>query len=188
MKIKSCASPNEKSSPFYKKNEEFAYTFEKYIASKGGFVKGRYNAWSYYIIGKFTGSEKWILRYKKSSFTIIHSFLHRSKKQGLLVLSEWETERKSQQNSNFLIRKRKRLDFIRLLLNSSLSKLEVSNSYLVKQKKESSLLLTSLISCLSPLFITGEIYRVSLKKNLLKIELRTDKHHFEVLETILKNI
>ena len=54
MKIKSNALPHEVDSPFFKANKKFCQDFERFVASKKGFVKGLYNASSYIIEGKFS--------------------------------------------------------------------------------------------------------------------------------------
>ena len=88
MKIKSNASPDELSSPFFKINEEFCSDFESYVKNKNGKVKGNYNAWSYLIFGKISNPTNWNLTYKKSTFTSTGDIFLSSKYQSLLVLSE----------------------------------------------------------------------------------------------------
>jgi len=44
-----------------------------------------------------------------------------------------------------------------------------------------------LYQILEPLFKMGEIYSIVLQKNVLTISLRTEAHHFEIFENLLKN-
>lgn len=185
MKIKSNGSPDEISSPFFITNKEFCYQFENYIASKNGKVKGKYNAWSFLVFGKISKPKNWNLMYKKASFTSGNIFLS-SEYQSLLVLAEWETERKGTHNSEFLIRKKTRFDFFRIPLSKSLSTLDVSNKYVIKAKGSKPKLLTELIGILKNLFVSEEIYKVVHANEKLRIELRTDKHHFEVLDKLIE--
>ena len=108
MRIRPNASPDEKDSLFYKKNEEFCSEFEHFIAEKNGKVKGSYNAWAYTISGKISKPKNWNLKYKKATFSSGNLWLS-SKYQNLLVLAEWETERVGTHNSEFLIRKKRKL-------------------------------------------------------------------------------
>ncbi|WP_298549219.1 hypothetical protein [uncultured Aquimarina sp.] len=188
MKIKSNASPDELSSPFYKLNEEFCSDFESFVAGKYGKVKGSYNAWSYLIFGKISNSTNWNLTYKKSTFTSTGNLLISSKKQSLLVLAEWETERKGTHNSEFIIRKKSRTDFLKKLLSKSLSELDISKKYIIEINNKKPKLIFKLTEILKSLFQSGEIYRIEHKNDKLKIEMRTEKHHFKIFDKLIIEI
>jgi hypothetical protein len=188
MRIKSNASPDELSSPFFKLNEEFCSDFERFVANKNGKVKGNYNAWSYLIFGKISNPKNWNLTYKKSTFTSTGNLLLSSKYQSLLVLAEWETERKGTHNSEFTIRKKARTDFLRKLVDNSLSELDVSKKYILEIKNEKPKLISKLTEILKSLFQSGEIYKIEHKNDKLKIEMRTEKHHFEIFDKLITEI
>ncbi|MFC0605149.1 hypothetical protein [Winogradskyella pulchriflava] len=185
MKIKSNALPIELSSPFYDKNKTFCSTFEHYIASKNGKVKGIYNAYSYLVYGKIINPKPWNLIYKKSTFTSTGNLLLSSESQSLLVLAEWKTELKGTYTSEVKIRKRKRLDSFILHFNKSLSILDITDKYIIYSKGESIRVLKSIIEILKPLFVSGEIYKVELINEKLNIELRSKQHHFDILDKLL---
>ncbi len=186
MSIKPNASPDEFSSPFFKKNEEFCLEFERFIADKNGKAKGEYNAWSYIVYGKILNPKKWTLKYKKATFSSSGNLWLSSKSQSLLVLVEWTTDRVGTHNSEFHIRKRTRTDFIKLKLNKSLSKFETSNKYIIESKgNKPQLLLPKLIKILESLFESGEIYTIDHCNDKLKIELRTEKHYFDIFSELV---
>ena len=183
MIIKPNASPDEKDSPFYKKNEEFCSEFEHFIAEKNGKVKGNYNAWSYSIFGKISKPKNWTLKYKKATFSSGNLWLS-SKHQNLLVLAEWETKRAGTHNSEFLIRKKTKTDFIKLMFNKSLSKFNIYDKYIIESEKNKSQLISKLTKILEPLFKSGEIYIIDHRNDKLKIELRTEKHYFDIFNEL----
>jgi hypothetical protein len=188
MKIKPNATADEKSSPFYKRNEDFSADFEKYVATKNGKVKGNYNAWSYSIFGKIYSPKKWSLIYKKATFTTSGNLFLSSKSQSLLVLAEWETERKGTHNSEFTIRKKTIIDFLRKIINKSLFELDLTDKYILETKSTKPQLIFKLTQILKPLFLSGEIYKIDHRNDKLKIELRTEKHHFEIFDKLMTEI
>lgn len=188
MTIKPNASPNEFSSPFYKANEKFCREFESYIISKNGQVKGNYNAWSYLIWGNISTPKNWDLTYEKSTFTSSGNLLLSSEYQSLLVLAKWETERKGTHNNEFKIRRKTRIDFIKLLLHKTLSKSDLSEKYVIEIKNNKPQLVSKLTEILKSLFILGEIYEISRQNDKLKIELRTKRHHFDLFDKLTAEI
>jgi len=188
MKIKPNASLDEINSPFYKSNENFCSDFESFIANKNGKVKGNYNAWSYLIFGKISHPKNWVLMYKKSTFTSTGNLLLSSKKQSLLVLSEWETQRKGTHNSEFIIRKKTWTDVLKKLFNKSLYELDISKKYILETNNEKPKLIFKLTELLKSLFQSGEIYKIEHKNDKLKIEMRTEKHHFEIFNKLITEI
>ncbi|AUC79948.1 hypothetical protein CW736_11495 [Nonlabens sp. MB-3u-79] len=188
MKIKPNATSDEKSSPFYKINEDFSADFEKYIAAKNGKVKGNYSAWSYLIFGKIYSPKKWNLMYKKATYTTSGNLFLSSKSQSLLVLAEWETERKGTHNSEFTIRKKTNIDFLRKIINKSLFELDLTDKYILETKNNQPQLISKLTRILKSLFLSGEIYKIDHRDDKLKIEMRTEKHHFEILDKLITEI
>ncbi|WP_299212608.1 hypothetical protein [uncultured Aquimarina sp.] len=186
MKIKPNASPAELSSPFFTINKEFCSDFESYIASKNGKVKGTYNAWSYLIFGKISNPKNWSLMYKKSTFTSTGNLLLSSKYESLLVMAQWETMRKGTHNFEFEIRKKNRTDFLKIPLSKSLSNFDFSNKYVIHSKGNIPKLLSELIEILKNLFISEEIYKIVHKNDKLRIELRSENHHFDILDKLIE--
>lgn len=185
MVIKSNAASDELSPPFFKSNEKFCSEFETFIAKKNGEVKGQFNAWSYLIYGKISSPKNWTLMYKKSTFSSGNLLLS-SKRQNLLVLAEWTTNGVGSHNSEFVIRKKKQSDIIKIKFSNSLSEHKLSKKYVVESQKEDASLILGLTEILSDLFISNEIYRVEQKNNKLTIELRSEKHHFDIFEKLLQ--
>ena len=188
MKIKPNASSNEMSSPFYKMNENFCADFENFIAKKNGKVKGKYNAWSYQVFGKIYSPKNWNLMYKKATFTSSGNLLLSSKDQSLLVIVEWETERKGTHNSEFQIRKKTRTDFLKKIVNKSLSDLDLSDKYILETKNSKPQLISKLTEILKSLFLSEEIYKIDHRNDKLKIEMRTEKHHFDIFDKLITEI
>lgn len=185
MKITPNASPDELSSPFFTVNKEFCSEFETYISNKNGDVKGNYNAWSYLVFGKITHPKNWNLTYKKATFTTSGNLLLSSKYQSLLVMAVWETDSIGIDDLAFEIRRKTVADFFKVPLSSSLSNLRVSNKYVIKSKINKSTLLTQLIGILEPVFITQEIYKIDYINKKLRIELRSEKHHFDIFNKLI---
>lgn len=184
MKIKSNASSAEITSPFYKINEDFCREFENYIASKNGKVKGKYNAWSYYIQGEIMAPKPWSLKYKKATYTSTGNLILSSKKQNLLTVAEWSTPWVGSHNSEFEIRRKDSIGLMQKLFNRNLKRYNFSKAYLIKGAENNVRLIEILQQKLSPLFNTSEIYSVNLKNNLLSISFRTEKHHFDSFEKL----
>ncbi|MEM0519218.1 MULTISPECIES: hypothetical protein [Aequorivita] len=185
MKIKSNATSNELSSPFYKINAEFCSEFEKYIATKNGKVKGNYNAWSYLVEGKITSPKSWYLKYKKATYTSAGNLLLSSKKQNLLTMVEWSSPWQLSTSSNFSINRKNSGSFLKKPLNRDTNDFLYSNKYIITNGESNTTLLKKLYTNLEPLFISGEVYSIHIKNDSLLISLRTDKHHFEIFEKLL---
>ncbi|RMA67698.1 hypothetical protein [Ulvibacter antarcticus] len=185
MVIKSNAGSSEISSPFYQMNEKFCAEFENYIASKNGMVKGTFNAFSYQIFGKISDPIEWELFYKKSTFTSGNLILS-AKRQNLFVAAEWSTKRIGTHNSEFLIRRKTKSDYFKMKLQSNLSTFDFDKDYVIKSDYHDHQLITNLCNQLSELFDTKEIYLIEQKDDKLKIELRSEKHHFDIFEKLLR--
>ena len=69
MPIKSNASTEELSSPFYKKNEALCLKWEDYILKKDGQINGVFNAWSFDIKSKVKGERTWLIDVQKETYT-----------------------------------------------------------------------------------------------------------------------
>ena len=78
----------------------------------------------------------------------------------------------------------KKTDFIKLWFNTSVSKLDISNEYIINSKENNSRLILKLKKTLEPLFNSGEIYLIEHRNDTLRIELRTENHHFDIFDEI----
>ncbi|MAB49009.1 MAG: hypothetical protein CMC05_10295 [Flavobacteriaceae bacterium] len=178
--IVSNASPSEQSSPFYEVNKKFCLTFEEFIQKNKGVCEGKYNAWSYLIVGKINTPKEWVLKYKKSTLTSGNLLLS-SKTQNLFVSSVWKTH--GLENEKFIIRKKKPKDSLFKIFNSKFKALENLKKYILISKNKSKSI-SDLTTILRPLLISGEVYHISNNNKELVIELRTDKHYFDIFKKL----
>lgn len=185
MKIQSNATPSEKSSPFYKINEDFCREFEDFIASKSGKVSGRYNAWTYFIQAEILTPKSWHLKYKKATFSSTGNLILASKEQSLLTLVEWATPRAGSDGNEFRIRVKNSVGWAERFFNKKLTVFRYSKDFLIMGEKENPRLIENLYQKLKPLFTTREIFSIVLKNNTLTISLRTEKHHFNFFDKLL---
>ena len=186
MIIKSNASRAELSSPFYKINENFCAQFETYITSKKGMVKGNYNAWSFIVFGKFEDLMSWDLMYKKATYTSSGNLLLSSKSQSLLTMAIWKTKLLENKDANLIIRRKKTFDFIKMFFNRKIKNIGQTHNYIYVSDDRMSKKMNDIIEVLNPLFINKNIYKIQLKNDDLIIELRSEEHHFDILEKLLK--
>tara|TARA_R110002033_G_scaffold22093_2_gene53871 strand:- start:6260 stop:6820 length:561 start_codon:yes stop_codon:yes gene_type:complete len=176
------ADTNETDSPFYIKNESFCSEFEDFIIEHKGKIKGNYNAWSYLVIGKIETPRKWILEYKKSTFSSGNLLLS-AKTQNLFVSATWKTELTAINIADFIIRRKATKDSVLKLFNANIIELESASNYLLITEKKSHLI-QELIQLFLPLFKLNEIYKIYKLKNALTIELRTEQHYFDIFNQL----
>lgn len=179
--IKSNASVSEKSSPFYEVNQSFCLEFEKFILERNGTCSGSYNAWSYLLLGKILEPKEWVLEYKKSTFTSGNLLLS-SKSQNLFTSVIWKT--KGCKNSDFIIRRKKAKDTFLRIFNSHISNFDTFNNYILVSNTNTPFI-WEISRVLKPLIISKEVYQISNKNRQLKIELRTDKHYFDIFKQLI---
>ncbi len=179
--IQSNASPDEKRSPYYDFNKSFCLEFEEFIKLNAGISKGKYNAWSYLIHGKITEPNQWVLEYKKSSFSSGNLLLS-TESQSLFTSVLWKT--KGLKNLDFLIRRKKPKDTFLKIFNRSISSFYTFENYVLVSETNTHKI-TEIASILKPLFLSKEIYQISNNNNELMIELRTDKHYFDIFNQLI---
>ncbi|MBT0607354.1 hypothetical protein [Aequorivita echinoideorum] len=183
MKIKSNASSGELSSPFYQINKDFCSDFEDYIASKNGRVRGNFNAWSYFIEAKIEVPKLWKLTYKRATYSSTGNLLLSSKSQSLLTSALWETKLSPSDCSEFVIQRAKNTNMIKRLFGKQ-EKFKDTVDYVIKGAE--GILTDRLYSILFPLFKTGELYNIYFRDNKLAISLRSNEHHFNIFNKLLK--
>lgn len=181
MAIECNASLDEYSSPFFEENKRFCDRIEEFGLQYGGEVKGKFNAWSYIVYGKIDRPSNWNLKYKKASYTSGNLLLS-SKYQSLLNLVEW-SKFIGNKDDGLIIRKRKLWDFA----NNS-RRLICSNNYVINIEDSIPLWVENMIEILRLLFEMNEVYKIQINKGVLKIELRTEKHHFKIFEKLLSDL
>jgi hypothetical protein len=184
MSISSNAAESEQNSRFYKANSAFCEEFEKFILDKGGKVTGSFNSWSYEVYGKIRTPQQWVLKYKKSTLSSGNIFFS-SKYQNLFVSLEWSTLIKTEQKLDFLIRKRKLINFRQLPYDQTSILTDISNKYVIYSESSDSTLISELTNALKEQFKTNQIYKIQLINNQLKIEMRTDQHYFEIFQKLV---
>lgn len=123
--------------------------------------------------------------YEKATFSSSGNLLLSSKSQSLLTLAKWTTKLYVSENSNISIHRTKSFDFIRTLFNKNITTLNQTTGYIVYTSKPLAKQLKNILIALKPLFEKKIIYKIEVKKNELIIELRSEEHHFDVLEKIL---
>lgn len=140
------------------------------------------------IFGEIAHTKLWTLVYKKATFTSTGNLFLSSEYESLLVAAEWKTKYVSREANNFKIRKQIATDGIKLLFNTKLKRVENYPKYIVEYGNELPNLYTKILSSLQCLFSSEELYEVSMQNEELSIELRSDKHHFEVFEKVIEEI
>ncbi|PCJ01370.1 MAG: hypothetical protein COB15_00160 [Flavobacteriales bacterium] len=191
MAIKSNSLPDELDNPFYIANKNFCEEFEKYVLERNGQVKGKFNVWAYYVSGKINVPKEWVLSYKKSNNTSLGStpILQSEKEYKEYVLSliaKWET--KLEGYGSLKIRRKTIWDVFLLLSIKNANLYSENRKYIVFSNQENQDLLQKLTTTLRPFFDSGEMFQVILKKNILSIQISTDRHHFNIFEKLGKEL
>ena len=184
MPIVHNAASDELLSPYFKQNEAFCKAFDAFIQSKGGETKGKYNAWSYGVIGEISHPKSWILKYRKSTFTSGNLLL--SDTQNQFVGLEWIATNLKMRAQSFTIRKKTFFDRILLVLDQKLSTLSISSKYVIRSNRLSPDFLSELQEILKDVFLAEEVYRIRLKDGVLKVEVHTQQHYFEGFNQLSK--
>ena len=185
MPITPNASPDEFNSPFFLANEKICQEFDTFILNHKGETRGKYHAFSYQVLGKIRHPEKWEFRIKKASFTS-GNLLISTKKQSLFVSSKWTAKNFKSNCPKFLIRRKKRWDFLKV--SSSKKKwswFQGNRKYVIKTKDSQNEIVINLSEQLSKLFESNEIWRINLSENELKIELRSEELHLDIIEKLI---
>jgi len=102
MTIKSNASPDEKSSPFYQKNEQLCRDWEQFILDRDGKINAVFNAWSAHIDAKVKVDRTWVISVKKAIYSN-GSILFSSRYQNLQELLELQAHFRDYDCPNFRI-------------------------------------------------------------------------------------
>lgn len=161
MSISPDAAPSEFDSPFFKRNEALCKKWEQYIKSKGGKVKGYFNAWSFEIKSKVTLKKTWLIDVKKGTYTS-GSLLFSSKYQSVQETITFTTLFKNTDCGNFCISR------------SIFSRKKRSHPFYNEVKE----LLKSEIS-------DDSLYRAKFKNSELKIIVHNKNDSFNLADRIL---
>ncbi len=188
MSIESNASPDELSSPYYIANKNFCIEFEKFIVKRKGEVKGKYNAYSFFVIGNIKAKKYWKLTYKRATYSSSGILYLDAEKECLLLLAKWETELTNNNAEKFLIRKRTNIDNIRMLFDKGLNKIKTSKKYIIKTNNPECELITKLTRILNVIIKSEELYEIELKNSRLRIEMRTGKQYFDLFNRLMNKI
>ena len=144
MAIKSDASHDEESSPYYIDNKKTCDTFEAFILSKSGQTKGKYNAWSYIATGKIPHKNQWYFTIKKTSLTSGNLILS-SKYQSLQYYGKWLAKEFISDCPPFKIFRHKWTDF---LLDPSAKKTHQFPGYCILSENKEHQLIIDLLDLL----------------------------------------
>ncbi|MFK5890225.1 MAG: hypothetical protein QM486_05795 [Flavobacteriaceae bacterium] len=185
MSIIPNAGTSELTSPFFKKNKESCEKFLKFIEGLGGKVNGRYNAFSYHLLGKIKRKNQWDLRFKKSSYTSGNLFLS-SKYQSLSFVSEWFADEIELNCPKFKIRKKKKLDYIKKYIFSNLRELKENKNYILECSESNNFFILYLNEILLNLYIEEKVYEIIYEKKKMVISLRTEEIHREEILKIIE--
>lgn len=175
MGLKSDASSDELTSPYYIQNKMICEEFEQFILRNNGTVKGKFNAWSYVVYGKIPHQNKWEFKIKKSTYTSNGNLLLSSKKQSLQATSIWFAKIFETDCSNFLIEKSKWYKQSK----------KINSYYSIQSKTPNHPLIKSMLKIIAPIFEAKNIWRISYKNNELKIETRSEKLELNIIEQLL---
>jgi hypothetical protein len=162
MAIKSNASPDELSSPFYIKNKELCLSWEKFIHDREGKINATYNAFSLSIKAKVKLNSTWVIEVEKASYTSGNLFLS-YKSQNLQEVLTLQT----------------------LVKDSGCKKFYIKNGN-IKRGNSSHPLLKSVTSLLKDGFQNKFVYEVTFKDDILTIVIHHQNDGFEFVEKILQ--
>lgn len=182
--VVSNGSPDELDSPFYLDNERICKTFEAFISRLGGEVNGKYNAWSYHVIGKVKRDHEWIFQIKKATYTSGNLLLS-SAYQSLHLAACWKCQNLKSSQPDFLLRKRTRFDWVRKMFDKNLRDFNLYPQFVFQSTIENHPIANQLSEMLSGIFQRNQVFSISYLKNELTIELRTDKIYESVIEQLI---
>lgn len=184
--ITSDAAQDEQSSSFYKKNKAFCELIEQYLLGKGGKCKGKFNAWSYIVLGEFkVKNASCSLTYKKSTYSSGNLL---SKFQNLYTAVEWTLMINSMDSPDFIIRKKKTKDRIARVFIKNFKNLFWNKNYIISIQENESSLVNNLSMVLEELFASQEINEIEFRDNTLTIKLNSDQHHFGILDQVISSL
>ncbi|MBL4652580.1 MAG: hypothetical protein JKY53_06905 [Flavobacteriales bacterium] len=162
--IKSNASKDRESSPFFIENRDICEFWENYISEKGGKSSGEYTAWALSFNGKFTTQYQWVIKLKKATFS--NGGLLISADKNIFKQTTFITDNTDRFSQDFIIRKSNWLDILR----SKINPLKLWKSYVVIGTENQDNL-KELTSALSDLFSNKKVKSVSYSKTDKQLEI-----------------
>lgn len=182
MPVKPNASSDEFNSPFFKENEKLCLAFDGFITGLGGKTKGKYNAFSYNILGYFDHPNEWQFRLGKSTSTEGHLLLS-SEAQSILIDAEWIAQNIPSSYPDFSIKHKRSGNFLTRIFAKNQ---KVFSKYVLKSEDLNHPFIKDLMKKLEFLFDLEKVWSIELKNNILSIQLRTDDIHAKTIEKLLK--
>ncbi|MDG1332258.1 MAG: hypothetical protein P8P74_08000 [Crocinitomicaceae bacterium] len=161
MALESNAAPDEKSSPFYEKNETLCKEWEKFVLDRGGLINGRYNAWSYRVKTKVKGNNTWLIDIEKAQFSSGFLWMS-SKKQNL----------------------REALTFKALFKNTNCKPFKIEKGRF-RGRKESNAFQEKVMQLVQPGIDNGSLFKVEFKDNFLTLVFHHKNDWTEMAERAL---
>lgn len=184
MPVTPNAAPGELDSPFFIANEEICQSFDQFIVSNGGETRGKYNAFSYNVLGKVRHSNKWEFRIKKSTFTSGNLLLS-SEYQNLHIASIWTARSLQSDCPDFLIRRNKFLDGIRISFSKKWNWFTHDKRYVIRCRNRDHNLIKDMKDILKHLFDVDCVWEVHYNNPVLIIDLRANSSHTATIEKLL---
>ncbi len=184
MPVKTNGTDIEKNFPFFLRNMDTCQAFDRFIIENNGETRGTYNAWSYLVVGKIRHENNWQFGIKKATYTSGNLLLS-SKYQNLHYAQQFKADILESPREDFLIRKKKYFDFIRIALNPKLSWFDKGQHYIIKRGKDYNQFQETLCSLLSTLFSSKEVFSISYKNSKLIIDLRCDKVPYDLMKLFI---
>jgi len=180
------ASPDEFDSPFFIANQKICEEFDTYIVGKNGETRGKYNSYSYSVLGKIRHPQKWEFEIKKASYTSGNLLLD-SKYQSLHTASFWRAKKLETDCTYFKIRRKKRWDFLLLIIFPKIWRKHSSQGkYVIKSNHPDHDFIFKLNLILKKLFDSNKIWEIEFENSELEIDLRSAELHTEIIDELLK--
>ena len=165
MALISEASPDEITSPFYKKNQEICLEWERIIEQHDGTINGAYNSWSYKVIGQIKKSLTWQIIVSKSTYSGTgYASLNRWNVFEDFILSTYIANPNSPE---FKIRKKNLFDVFR----PNAVRISSNNKYVIIGTQETVPFPKMVIDIISDPLEKNKINEVVFKENKLTISI-----------------
>lgn len=176
--IKTNATADELSSPYFLKNEKACQQWEKFTIDNDGEIEGSYNSWSYKLFLKIDNPKPWRIIVSRATY-YSGNLLLSSKYQGLHDQIVIKT--KVHSDSEFIIKKS---SFKDIFSSKKRSRLGMNNSYTVLGSADHSLC-DLITSSLSKQFSNNQVFQVELKKKILAITINDSNEEFDLIQSII---
>ncbi len=181
MPVVSNAASDELDSPFYIQNEEICKSWEKYVKSRDGQIKGQYNAWSFNLSISLHLFLKWKINIKKATYSSGNLLLS-SKHQNLQEIMKLSTVDLTNKCDNFCIRKSK----IKDIFKSNKHSIDGIDKYKVFAMNKTHPFIWEIVDILHEALDNKSVYHITYINPELTIELHHKNDWFEMVNRIIQ--